>query len=732
MSSSTSLPQSLSLRALNTLLGGSGSSDANNASDPSQSQDQLKAAALESSLAAPSAAKILKSSVVSPTTPEARDELAEVAPPHPISSSSRSASSENLKDAATKKQNGAISTISSAFKNLKFKRSGDALNARGGSADELAGTGGGSASASTHASHDDLRDDAVKPPPAPLQAAAVAQPAAAAPAPVLPAGLQRTTAAHLAAQLTTSPSSVLVIDTRAPDEYVVCHAVGSFNVFVPPLLTRRWAKNGGSMSASSLSAATGAGGVLGGGAAPRRMSAKSINLEALVLPESERDAFRTRLADAPSVVVLDACDADRAAPGTVVWTIANELVHPGRSVATLEGGWAALAAACPAALLSDPAAAAADAAAAVTSDAPAANGGFGTSSATSTAPGTPGASEDPGSAGPFKRTTSFTLKTTNLRASISRRPQFAAALAVSSAGATGAPGGADSATASPGLASTPASAPSALPAVPMGGGGRRATVGNTARPAPSLLAANQLQEEDESLASPLPRSGSQAQQAQHTFAASPAAAQAPAGETLDEGEQTPLTDDPTTPASLDPSHIIDGLWLGPDLFGHNPEAARATLAAIGVGAVLNMAFECVPPAAADRPAVYKQIATQDSADEKIELVLKEATAFIDEAREQNLTVYVHCKAGKSRSATVVMAYLMIYHGFSFDQAWSHVRTQRPAVAPNIGFFSVLKELGQKPLSAVAAGLATPSTAGSSGSGSAGPAASPGRLSLRMP
>ncbi|ORZ38153.1 protein-tyrosine phosphatase-like protein [Catenaria anguillulae PL171] len=136
-----------------------------------------------------------------------------------------------------------------------------------------------------------------------------------------------------------------------------------------------------------------------------------------------------------------------------------------------------------------------------------------------------------------------------------------------------------------------------------------------------------------------------------------------------------------------------------------------------------MAFECVPPTDEQRRAaniqLYKHIATQDSADERIELVLRDATVFIHDARKANHTVYVHCKAGKSRSATVVIAYLMLYHGYSFDAAWSHVKAMRPAVAPNIGFFGLLRELNGKTLSALTPSsgsvLPTPASAGSGNS-----------------
>jgi atypical dual specificity phosphatase len=48
-------------------------------------------------------------------------------------------------------------------------------------------------------------------------------------------------------------------------------------------------------------------------------------------------------------------------------------------------------------------------------------------------------------------------------------------------------------------------------------------------------------------------------------------------------------------------------------------------------------------------------------------------------------VLVHCRAGVSRSATIVIMYLMRDKKISFDEAIRTVRQKRPIVNPNIGF-----------------------------------------------
>ena len=57
-------------------------------------------------------------------------------------------------------------------------------------------------------------------------------------------------------------------------------------------------------------------------------------------------------------------------------------------------------------------------------------------------------------------------------------------------------------------------------------------------------------------------------------------------------------------------------------------------------------------------------------------------------------VFVHCKEGISRSATIVIAFLMRSKQFKFrfDEALKYVQTRRPIVDPNPGFRNQLKQL----------------------------------------
>ena len=59
-----------------------------------------------------------------------------------------------------------------------------------------------------------------------------------------------------------------------------------------------------------------------------------------------------------------------------------------------------------------------------------------------------------------------------------------------------------------------------------------------------------------------------------------------------------------------------------------------------------------------------------------------------EARRGGRTL-VHCIAGVSRSSSLVLAYLVKYGGMSLAEAYRHVRSLRPCIRPNVGFWKQL-------------------------------------------
>lgn len=71
--------------------------------------------------------------------------------------------------------------------------------------------------------------------------------------------------------------------------------------------------------------------------------------------------------------------------------------------------------------------------------------------------------------------------------------------------------------------------------------------------------------------------------------------------------------------------------------------------------------------------------------------LEDTVEDIDSALRRGRNVLVHCQQGVSRSAAIVIAYLIRKRGMSFDSAVTFVRQRRPCIKPNSGFVRCLQE-----------------------------------------
>jgi hypothetical protein len=62
----------------------------------------------------------------------------------------------------------------------------------------------------------------------------------------------------------------------------------------------------------------------------------------------------------------------------------------------------------------------------------------------------------------------------------------------------------------------------------------------------------------------------------------------------------------------------------------------------------------------------------------------QAKEWIDAALASGGAVLVHCHEGKSRSVTLLLAYLMMSSGFTLAAALAHMRRLHPKASPNAG------------------------------------------------
>lgn len=142
-----------------------------------------------------------------------------------------------------------------------------------------------------------------------------------------------------------------------------------------------------------------------------------------------------------------------------------------------------------------------------------------------------------------------------------------------------------------------------------------------------------------------------------------------------------------------PSMIQDNLFIGGGL------AARSvyTLQHLGITHILCLCANEIGQSDTQYPDLfkYKNFSITDDEDSKIEGIFQEALDFINHGEETGGKILVHCFEGRSRSATVVLAYLMLRKNLTLLEAWSKLRKVHRRAQPNDGFARILVNIDKK-------------------------------------
>jgi len=123
------------------------------------------------------------------------------------------------------------------------------------------------------------------------------------------------------------------------------------------------------------------------------------------------------------------------------------------------------------------------------------------------------------------------------------------------------------------------------------------------------------------------------------------------------------------------SEIVEGrLYLGDQYSATN----HKKLAKLGITHILNMTREI--QYSKKRKITYLRICIEDGI-EGVGKHFDKAIQFIDRGK----VVLVHCKEGISRSASMVIAYLMKVNHWGFDRTFDFVKGKREVVNPHFNF-----------------------------------------------
>jgi len=149
----------------------------------------------------------------------------------------------------------------------------------------------------------------------------------------------------------------------------------------------------------------------------------------------------------------------------------------------------------------------------------------------------------------------------------------------------------------------------------------------------------------------------------------------------------------TPPSEVrDIQHVIDPQisQITPDVYITNVLGASNynALRSLGITQILTVGSELSRHTDPRFKTMYIKIA--DDSDENIKKYFNSTFNFIKRGR-----TVVHCAAGKSRSVTIVAAYLMRLNGWTSDQALSHIWERRNIINPNPGFKEQLKKFEEE-------------------------------------
>lgn len=130
--------------------------------------------------------------------------------------------------------------------------------------------------------------------------------------------------------------------------------------------------------------------------------------------------------------------------------------------------------------------------------------------------------------------------------------------------------------------------------------------------------------------------------------------------------------------------ICEGLFLGPE----TAACDWSLLQSQGVTHVLVAGSELTPHFPGQ--LVYLVLPLEDTVEQSLVMYLPQACEYIHQARMGGGRVLVHCRAGVSRSASIVLAYIMQTHQLRLQTALTTIQAKRPCAHPNPRFLNELK------------------------------------------
>ncbi|KAF0690116.1 Aste57867_18510 [Aphanomyces stellatus] len=138
-----------------------------------------------------------------------------------------------------------------------------------------------------------------------------------------------------------------------------------------------------------------------------------------------------------------------------------------------------------------------------------------------------------------------------------------------------------------------------------------------------------------------------------------------------------------------PVPVLPHLYIGSIGAGANWDA----LCELGITYVLVASETVAFTFESSKRFEYLRVGVPDDPSAQIIDFFDQSNAFIARGRDGGNHILVHCFAGKSRSATLVLAYLIAAEGHSYESALAVLRQTRPQAQPNHGHVGYMISTG---------------------------------------
>eukprot|EP00026_Physarum_polycephalum_P020621 Phypoly_transcript_23324.p1 GENE.Phypoly_transcript_23324~~Phypoly_transcript_23324.p1 ORF type:complete len:174 (+),score=17.79 Phypoly_transcript_23324:58-522(+) len=136
---------------------------------------------------------------------------------------------------------------------------------------------------------------------------------------------------------------------------------------------------------------------------------------------------------------------------------------------------------------------------------------------------------------------------------------------------------------------------------------------------------------------------------------------------------------------FDAQLICEKIWLGSEDAAHS---SLEILKAHNISHILTVGFGLSQIYKED--LVCFQVPAIDLEIYNISKDLQKSIVFIDKALQDGTGVLIHCARGVSRSASIVIGYLIQSRNISYEEAYDIVRKARPIISPNQNFKEQLR------------------------------------------